>query len=383
MKIWEGNKLRQYKLLEITTQYDQYLRKFYKIHDDIDGISYDELFNLIVEDNFGQSDFMHRYLGDMGIESKLIFYNNRNLQKKWNMDSKDCSFFDILLSQIKAFSPDVILISDMYVFSKNEIDVIKESLLPKKVKLVGYNYSILNNIFMQNASLYDQIYTGDSIYVNRMREYGLPAYLLRHAFEPDILNNLSECEKMNKICFSGSIMTGVDMHNNRLDMLDVMTKSEIPYVFYGNIYGAIQELIVSEKGKKYIGIIAGIAEKIKPEVFGTEYYSVLSQYNVCLNLHGAGAIDGAAGNMRMFEVTGIGSCLLTDEKKENSALFEKDKEIVIYKSFEEMTEKARWLIDNPQKARDIALAGQKKTLMNYTYKNKAEYLNEYIQRLLL
>lgn len=373
--------MRQYRMLEIATQYDQYLRNFYKVHEDIEELSYDELFTLLMEDCFGTVDFIHRHLRNMGLESKVVFYNNRNLQKKWNRDAKDSSFFYILLSQIKEYSPDVILISNIHVFSKEEIACIRELLLPKKVILLGFHYSIMNNVILQKAGLYDQIYTGDTVYVNQLRKYGLPAYLLRHAFEPDIFGKIPECKQIQEICFLGSILTGNNAHNNRLDMLDALIKAGLPYIFYGSIYGYIQDILLEEDGKRYIGLIAEIAKSMKPGVFGTEYYSVLKQYGICLNSHGSAVGDGA-GNMRMFEVTGMGGCLLTDSKKGNSELFEEGTEIVTYGSFGEMVEKAEWLMNNPKKAREIALAGQKKTWTKHTYKNKAECLNAYIQELL-
>lgn len=373
--------MRQYRLLEIATQYDQYLKKFYRKHESFDELSYDELFAMVVEDIFGPADFIHQHLRDMGIESKLVFYNNRNLQRKWNADLKDSSFFEILIAQIKDFSPDILFITNMHIFSKAELSVMKEILLPKNIKLVGFHYTSLSNFFLQNATLYDQIYTGNRVYVDKMRKHGLPAYLLRHAFEPSILGRIPECKKMNRLCFLGSIFTGSYIHNNRLDMLDMLIKAGLPYAFYGNIYGSIQDILSEKNGKRYIGIIADVVKSMKQEKFGTEYYSVLNNYGICLNVHGGTAEDGV-GNMRMFEVTGIGSCLLTDGREGNSELFEENIEIMTYHSFEEMVEKARWLMDNPKKAREIAFAGQRKTLMKYTYKNKAECLNTYIQELL-
>ena len=44
--------MRQYRLLEITVQYDQYLREFYTLHKDFDKWSYDELYAALVEDAF-------------------------------------------------------------------------------------------------------------------------------------------------------------------------------------------------------------------------------------------------------------------------------------------------------------------------------------------
>ena len=104
-------------------------------------------------------------------------------------------------------------------------------------------------------------------------------------------------------------------------------------------------------------------------------------YNICINQHAVIAGTGA-GNMRMFEATGMGCCLLTDYRAENSDLFIPDYEIVVYNSYEELVEKAKWLIDNPLETQKIGIAGQKRTLNEHSYKNKAEKMNNYIEELL-
>lgn len=381
--------MKQYKLLEISTQYDLYLRKFYSTHN-IDNLSYNELFSMLVEDSFAESDFIHRYLSKLGIESKVVFCNNRNLQDKWTPNNKDLSYFDILLMQIKEFSPDVILISNMHYFTKEETTIIKDC-LSKGGKLVAYHFTPICDKFKQNVSLYDQIYTGSIHFVNMMRDYGVPAYLLRHAFEPSILDKVLAVEKENKVCFPGSIFLGENMHNNRLDMLNSLIESNIPFDFYGDIHGNIQSddsimemekpESVKEKQQRYINIIKKIEKNKKLGLFGIGYYNILNRYNICINMH-APVVVKATGNIRMYEATGMGTCLLTDYRSENSDLFDINSEIVVYESLQDMAEKAKWLLDNPAKAKEIALAGQKKTLTKYTYKNKAEQLNEYIQELL-
>lgn len=375
--------MKSYRLLEITTQYDLYLREFYNQHKDFDKWSYDELYAELMEDAFAEADYIHRELNQMGIESKIAFCNNRNLQRKWKSTAKEMSLFDILILQIKDYRPDVILISDMCYFSQEETKLIKACLEPKKINLVGFHFTLINNEFRQRATLYDQIYTGNKAFVYAMREFGLSVYLLRHAFETSILERVPERERKNAICFPGSIFIGENAHNNRVEMIYELIKEKIPYDFYGNIYGSAQELASADKNGGMMSIASEMIRNRKEGVFGINYYETLSRYNICLNLHALCCDDYGAGNMRMFEATGMGTCLLTDKKGENQELFDVGKEIVVYESFDDMVEKARWLIEHPQKAREIALAGQKRTLKDYTYKNKAEYLNEYIQMLMV
>lgn len=106
--------------------------------------------------------------------------------------------------------------------------------------------------------------------------------------------------------------------------------------------------------------------------------SVLSCAKVGLNFH----IDAAgryAGNIRLYEVTGVGSCLLTDEKENLHQLFERDTEVVTYKSADECLEKAKWLLEHPKEREAIAKAGQARTLRDHTYEKRAAQLDNIIK----
>jgi spore maturation protein CgeB len=82
--------------------------------------------------------------------------------------------------------------------------------------------------------------------------------------------------------------------------------------------------------------------------------------------------------MRLFEATGVGTCLITDWKKNLQQLFEPDKEIVVYESAEEMVEKTKWLLNHPREREEIASAGKERTMKDHTYARRAEQLNLYI-----
>ena len=74
-----------------------------------------------------------------------------------------------------------------------------------------------------------------------------------------------------------------------------------------------------------------------------------------------------SGNNRMYDVTGVGSCLITDKKITNNNLFEINKEIIEFNSKEDLLkilEGAK--SDNYSKVEEIAKLGQEKTLSNYS-----------------
>ena len=85
--------------------------------------------------------------------------------------------------------------------------------------------------------------------------------------------------------------------------------------------------------------------------------------------------------MRLYEATGVGSCLLTDHLDDINNYFEPDKEVVTFKSKEEALEKANYLLANEKVALEIAKLGQKRTLRCYTSKQQAEYFSEILQKI--
>ena len=68
----------------------------------------------------------------------------------------------------------------------------------------------------------------------------------------------------------------------------------------------------------------------------------------------------------MFESTGVGTCLLTEHSENISELFEPAKEILTYRSESELLNIIKEMLDQNERIKKIALAGQKKTLQNDT-----------------
>jgi spore maturation protein CgeB len=88
----------------------------------------------------------------------------------------------------------------------------------------------------------------------------------------------------------------------------------------------------------------------------------------------------SASNMRLFEATGVGTCLITDEKQNLHELFEPGKEVVTYVSAEDCVEKVQYLIENENDRRAIAEAGQRRTLRDHTFKDRAARIDEIIRK---
>ena len=84
---------------------------------------------------------------------------------------------------------------------------------------------------------------------------------------------------------------------------------------------------------------------------------------------------------RIFEIPACGTALLTEHVEGIEELFEVDKEIMVFDTAEEMIEKARFLVSNPETAIKIGQAGQKRFLKEHTSKIRLRKILNEIKKL--
>ena len=120
-----------------------------------------------------------------------------------------------------------------------------------------------------------------------------------------------------------------------------------------------------------------IASRSKPALYGLSMYQQLYQSKCTLNTH----IDLSAkfaSNMRLFEATGIGTCLLTELQDNLPLLFKPDTEVVTYQCADEAVEKVLYLLKNDNEQKKIAEAGKRRTLKDHTFDIRAQQMDQLI-----
>ena len=122
-----------------------------------------------------------------------------------------------------------------------------------------------------------------------------------------------------------------------------------------------------------------LKKRARPPVFGKQMYETINQAKVVLNIH-ADSSNRFASNKRLFETTGVGTCLLTDWRSNLNQLFEDGKEVISYRSTEECIDKVNWLLNHPEECLEIGRQAQKKTLSTHTYAHRAEELISIIRK---
>lgn len=71
--------------------------------------------------------------------------------------------------------------------------------------------------------------------------------------------------------------------------------------------------------------------------------------------------------------------MLTNYCFETADIFEEDKEIVMFKTPEELVEKVDYYLNHDDERREIARRGQQKVLECYTYEKKLKNLMKWVE----
>jgi spore maturation protein CgeB len=282
----------------------------------------------------------------------------RPLARKIGLSPKlDRPAENILLAQIEEFRPDLVLNQDIFHIDTGLARRIKGIGKPVLVGQVGIEPSR-----GQDWSVYDLMISQLPRIVRSFRSVGIRSEVCHLAFEPAILDALPAAHAMDiDVSFVGSV--SVD-HQQRIALLEAVAGS-----YDLKLWGSRPETLPAS---------SPLHRCFQGEVWGADMYQVLRRSRITLNSH----IDLAgleAGNMRLFEATGVGAFLLTDFKENLDTLFAVDREVAVWRSIDEcMKSIDRYLSDDTGRAA-IALAGQNRTLSQHTYNRRAREILDLIR----
>ena len=395
------------KFIKISTYYRDFLKDYYSRYQEVMKLDYAGQYSHLMEQRFAWSDNYGRLLAQKGVDTMEVVSNAMPMQKAWTKENGikgDLSLEQIVFKQIKTFKPEVVYFQDSITFTSEFIKEMKQK-SPSIQLVIGNLCAPFSSSQIEHFQSFDYFTVCSPLFRDSLHKYGIKSILIPHAFDRRILdkigidNNYPESD----FIFTGSIIPGDGFHKIRLQILESLVKENIPFEFYGNLpdndlYGLLKRktsylaarvldstglksltdsIPLIRKGRGHASVPKGIKisknlnSLAKRPIFGIEMFKALSKAKIGFNIHGDCAGDYSA-NMRMFETTGVGTCLLTDMKKDLHQYFDVDNEIVTYSSAEECVEKIKWLIDNPEKCREIAENGQKRTLREHNFESRVE-----------
>jgi hypothetical protein len=294
---------------------------------------------------------------------------------------------DILQARLEAFRPDVWFMHG-YEIGPGERMRLRNA-VPSIRWVVGWDGIVKNDAGFYAGA--DQVLVCHPDSVPYYSARGFHCHHFRLGFEASILNEIGRPAPTHGLGFVGGLSLTDRGHNRRLEVLDEVSRA-LPVSYWLSadfgIPGYLRRCAsMAVRGQPRYALerlaklpaVRRLGRLSRPALFGLEMYQALADSRMVLNVHIDSAGDRAA-NMRMYEATGVGACLVTDHKENLQELFDVDTEIVTFNSTAECIDKVRYLLDNETERSRIAQAGQARTLRDHSLGSSiAGYARELIR----
>jgi len=368
------------RLLRLTTLYDSYLRAFDAARNGRPAESYEVERDRLLEDAFGWADFWGHALAPLGYETLEVAMNASTVQQAWAAEhlppgaaATDAS---IVLHQAKWFRPDVLW------YDHHDAALLRaiRSEVPSVKGVVGWSGSAVGGAEAWRHM--DLMLTCSPEAAERIAGAGLRSEVLQHAFDPRVLERIGTGSKRWRVSFIGQLLDAEGFHGTRSRLLrEIAPHTEITLFVpraTSRWRGALRRVLAGRGLRSASGDLLRTA---KDGVYGLAMYQTLRDSDATLNVH-ADSSPRFASNMRLFEATGVGTCLVTDAKENMGSLFEPDREAVVYESAAECVDHLLWLARHPTDAVAIGAAGQRRTLASHTFAHRAPVLDQYLRSVL-
>jgi spore maturation protein CgeB len=353
------------RVLIVDTCYDAFLQRHYAATPGLAEASYARQWRALMDTFFGTADSYSHYLGELGHVAQEVVVNCEPLQDAWAREHglgrrwrRRPPPQAIALAQADDFRPDVVYVQNLGVFPAGTLRRLGVGRL-----LVGQIASELPG--REQLAAFDVIFTSFPHYVPRLRELGLRAEYFRIGFDPRVLRLLGSKARSTAVAFVGGL--GRLQHRRGNELLERAAR-RLPIEFWG--VGVDDWPPGSPVRTHYRG-----------EAWGLDMFRILAGARIVLNRHIDVAEDNA-NNMRLYEATGAGALLLTDEKRNLAELFEPGREVVTYGDEDELVERARYFLEHESERAAIARAGHERTLREHTYAARMRELAQLVGRYL-
>jgi hypothetical protein len=399
------------RLLYVTALSPQYVQAFYASHPGLEEQPYDIQRSALMADHHGWADSWTVALRPLGYETADVVCNVRPLQRAWAREhglANGENPLSVFGAQVIAFDPEILFINDATLLHGEFLRILRSVRSSIRRVVTWCGAPVLESVQLSETDL---LLSPIPELVERFSREGLRVQHLHHSFDPRVLHVIDLYREPNvPFSFIGSVVNRPGFHVSRqellvhmLEMTDLQVWAHVDsrprrraaqyarQLAYDVMAGArragVPETVL--KGLPLLGRAAQwsarpwgphrvdplIVQRSRGALYGIAMFQKLHDSRVTLNTH-LDASVGSASNMRLYEATGVGACLLTDWKANLKELFEPDVEVVVYRDSLECVAKYRELIADEPRRRRIAQAGQRRAMRDHTVAHRAEQLHE-------
>jgi spore maturation protein CgeB len=334
------------RVLIVDTCYGAFLDSHYGAQPGLAQRSYAEQWRALMDTHFGTADAYSHYLVELGHDAHEVVVNCDPLQAAWarehDLEPEDGD--RTLLHQVEDFRPDVIYLQNLHVLSDETMEALRRS----GALVAGQIASAAPPD--ERLRMYDLLLTSFPHFVERFRAAGVASEYFRIGFDARVLERLGDVPTAHEVVFVGAL-NGI--RHRRGNRTIARAAGKLPLELWG--YDLRGWPPWSPLRRRYNG-----------EAWGIDMFRILASSRVVLNRHIAEARE-YANNMRLYEATGVGSLLVTDAKTNLAELFEPGRELVTYRDSHELVAQVRRYLADEDARREIAAAGQARTLRDHSY----------------
>ncbi len=363
------------KLLQIHTFYSNYLDDFYTRYPHLQHVPFAEQMAALVQDGFAAVHMLAPHLRRLGYNSQLVIANNLPSQLAWAREnglsniSQQHWLLEITRRQVEKIKPDILYLSDPITFDSRFV----RALTWKPSLVLGWRAAAIPN--GTDWTEFDLILSNHTPSRERALACGAKA---TEYFQPGFPEFLAEAVKSEvklwDVVFAGGVYAD---HTQRLAYLKEVAKAPLgPKGDFSLAYFILSSPEV---------LPAGVSMYNQGARWGMEMYRPLKKARIALNIHidlTQGEKGKEGGNMRMFETTGVGSFLLTDDMVNIRQYFEPGVELETFQSPPELIEKIHYYLEHPDAREAIARRGQARCLKEHSMSKRVMELNNIIQKYL-
>ena len=378
------------KILFIDTMYPGLLDRMGFLESPKPEEAFESLAGQVEALNFGSSSMYRPSLEKLGHSIQIILANSQKSQLAWLGDDKAARLSSIswrhwqlisripivgqlihsrsqktqiLLKQIEEARPDVVFCLNINFLNNRLVRQIKSMGIP----LVGQIASPLPPTSFYK--FYDHIFSAHPGQVEHFKSVGVSSSWLPLAFDAAQRASFEQHgwpERTRDVTFVGTF----GRHQRNTGPLLKAISREVPGLQIFTLSKLMQL-------KRF-----GLVSFFRGRAWGPEMYKILAESKIVVNRHGAVA-DGYSVNFRMFEATGMGALLVTEQGKNTSDLFEPGIEVLTYTSIPDAVNVIKSALADFESHTAIASAGQRRTLTEHTYEHRAREIDRVLRNLVV
>ncbi len=358
------------------------------------GATYGEMLDRLSREFLVYSFGLTRSLKQRGHAVREIMSDCEILQKQWAREngfrfSEDNWSFEICLEQLRRDPPEILFLQDSPDWARGGVAELREK-IPQIRRVVTHSGFPRNPGDMKPMDLILSATPGID---RRYRGFGLPSTLFYHYFDEQVLQAAPPADfgrRKYPLTFAGSSGYGFGGgHLTRYLALDLV------FTHYPAI-GFLEEEAFSRRrpflrrifsrskpdpNKRFtpVGLAEKHRRKMRKPVYGLEFYRVLGETRLGLNIH-TDAVYQEVGNIRMFQMAGMGTLGLVNHGDNLGDLFVEGEEVLAFRNLGDLFAKLDVIQSDPARMEQMARNGQRKCLANHTAAVRAVQLEEILHQ---